>query len=629
VTSPYPMADISLGLRFLLAMTVQVFLPGWLLAGRRLTGWDGVTRFYAAMASGLILQSLLGSLLSFARIPLSGWLLSAAAVALASFLDRRPWWRRALDAIGGKIRPAHPGEALSVAVSAIALLAFIVHAFAGFSAPPHLHDASNHSFMALRILQTRSLDPSRLFVATSGQLPLPYLLGWHVTAATSCDLSGLAPYVACWYLSVIGAALLPLGLNLFWRAAGIGPAVAVVAAAVAVSNFWVPTGLYSWGGLGMILGLAVMPWFVIVARGAIRRPSLATGAAAAGAAIALLHIHSSEVFTAVLLLIVVWPRHEEQRPVRSDWLRAALAAGLVILAFGLLPALPLLRAYTGAIAAMAPGPRPPWPEVWRDYLHGVAGIVPLLRWLAPLGLLGIFIPALRRLAAAALAVSAVYFALRWLRDPLSAWLTQPYYRQWARLLYVMVFLFPPLVVAVLARPSAWLKTRVNRRVLMAANAAGAVALVVWGTVPGLRHAGQNLANQRIWVPFTASDFELAQQLEYLPPRDGVVANLEADGSFWAMHVSQRTFLDPCAWNLAVSGGRSWRTIVPQLARRPWPDEVKAMQEERVAFLLVSDHLLPGAEPVLRRADLEGDLRFDPVLTNDQTTLYRIRWDAEP
>ncbi len=233
------------------------------------------------------------------------------------------------------------------------------------------------------------------------------------------------------------------------------------------------------------------------------------------------------------------------------------------------------------------------------------------------------------MAAAALAVAVVYLALRRFGDPISGWLTQPYYHQWPRLLYGLIFLVPPLVVAMLALPSAWLARRTNRRAVAAVNAVGVAALLVLGVWPGLRHAGQHLARQQMSAPFTAADVVLAQQLAHLPPLDGVVANLEADGSFWAMHASGRTFLDPCGWELAAGQGHPWRAVVPRLVQRPWPPEVKAMQAEHVAFLLVSDHLVPGATALMKRADLAGDPRFEPELTNDQTTVYRIRWDREP
>lgn len=634
MTAAYPIADPSLASRFLLALLAQVVVPGWLLVGRRLAGWDPPSRVYASVASGLLLQPLLALPLSLVQVPLSGWLLAVLGGGLAVALDRCAAWRAAMADVASSLRPAGRGEGAVAAICAAALLAVVVAAFARFSAPPHLYDASNHAFMALRIATERTLAPARLFDAAHGSLPLPYLLGWQVTAATGSDISRVAPYVACWYLAILGAALLPLALNLLWRAARLTPAATTLGALVAVANYWVPTNLFSWGGFGMILGLTLTPWVVVLARAAARRGGVAMGVAAAAAAVGLLHVHASEVYTAIILLAAVGPVADAAPAARSVRVRGLVAAAVVLLVLGLLPVLRYTQTYATALAGFAAAPRPTLGELWQDYLTAAAGYAPLLHWLAPLAWCGLLVKGLRRLAIAALAIVVVYAAWRWFADPVSGLLTQPYYRQWPRLLYLLIFVVPALVGGVLARSFRWLRSgrpsgRGWRLAARAVIAACVAAVLLLGTWPGLRLAGRNVANQQPSAPFTAADVDLARQLADLAPLGGAVANLEADGSFWAMHVSGRDFLDPCGWALTPRHGPSWREVVPLLAQRPWPAGVRAMRERGVVWVLVSDHLVTGATPLLRRVDLAADPRFTPVLANDQTTLYRIEWSVEP
>ncbi len=102
-----------------------------------------------------------------------------------------------------------------------------------------------------------------------------------------------------------------------------------------------------------------------------------------------------------------------------------------------------------------------------------------------------------------------------------------------------------------------------------------------------------------------------------------MANLWDDGSAWAMHVSDRRFLLPCAWDLKTPEGGSLHQVAAGLAQEPWPEATaRVLRAHSIGYLYVSDGVWRKGSG-LRRADFDSDPRFEAMLVGRESTLYRI------
>ncbi len=628
--STLPFADYPRLAIWLAACATAVGVPGWLLVARHARALDGPTRAGLALAAGLLVSPLVALALSLAGIPVCPATHLPAACLVGLALGRSRRWREAGANLVEGVEPLDLRAGLGVLALCAAMTAIALTALRGYAAPNHIDDASNHAFMTWRVLATGSVLPGRVFGAPFGAPPAPYLVGWHSSAAMVAGLAGQPAWLSAWTLPVLAGALMPLALSFFWRACRLPAAVALLGGAFAVANYYTPLNIFSWGGFGAIVGLYLAPWIAVALRAGVRRPT-AAGAALAGAAlVAIVYVHTSELVTALLLAAVAWTAGPPvAAPRGARWRAAALAAG-VLVAFGVLPLLAELRFYRGWTAAEALPPPVALRDAAAQFLTFAGGNVPVLHWfVAPALATGLAWRRGRRLGLPALALATLYFGLRAARDPVSLALSQPFYRQYARLVYPQMYLLPPLMGAVVAGALAGagrLWPWRGRRLLALLPLAALVHWVLW---PGAYWSYRNLEHQRRLVPFDAADAAFARELRRLLPADAVVANQYGDGSFWAMHASGLRFLDPCSWPVGAREGLSHRGGVAALGQRPWPPEALALRGAGAGYVYVADRVQEGVRPALTRVLLDGDPRFAKLGDDGNAAVYRILWDAGP
>jgi hypothetical protein len=626
-----PYADPRGFLAWLAGLSVLAGVPGYLLAGRWMTGQDRTSRIASSLAVGLLLVPLLGMPLTWLGVPLMPWTYLPLALVLAGLLGRVAAYRDAWTHLSHSFPPLTTWTAAGAVAASVVLAGVIQQAFAGYAASPHLWDASNHSFMVLRIARAGSLDPQAVFGPPWSAPPQTYLMGWHAGAALVTRATGTPAYVSAWYLAGLGAALAPVMLTLFWRAAGLGSLLIFGAVWFVAANFFVPTGIFAWGGFGQIIGLAVLPAVVVVLRAHVVRPSRVAGVVGALLLVALLHVHASEVFLAPLLLAVAWPPRDRRAPVYEVLARSALPALVLVLA-GVLPLLGTAAEY-GRLAGGENLPPPPgWSVVLREFRTYAGGNVPVLQHLvAPAVVVGLLLRRTRCVAVAALLLGLLYVGLRQVQDPASLLLGTPFYRQAPRAVYPQLYLMPVLLAGLFLGPVRLLGRRralERRRWFRVAIAALLIAVGVVVIRPGVTWNHRNLANKHAGVPFTPTEAAFARRLAAELPADVHIANQITDGSVWAMHVSGLAFTDPCGWPVGHGDGGSLRPAVRGLVQRPWPDVTRRLEAAGVTHVYVSDINLRPSEPPLTRELIGADPRFRSVLRDSTVSVYEILWSTE-
>jgi len=624
-----PLTDLAAGIRWIFAFGLIVGLPGWLVIGRHVRSLDAVSRLYLAIGAGILLTALLGPTCAAIRVPYTPEVVTATGIAIALALGRSRRWREAVGGLADGIEPLDFRGTVAVCALGVVMAVIVLAAFRDYAAPNHLNDASNHAFMAWRALATHSLSAARVFAPPYGAPAIPYLPGWHGCAALVADLGRVPAWTSAWALPVLACVLTPAALTLLWRAAALPIPVALLGGAFAAANFYMPTNIFSWGGFGAIIGLALAPWIAVALRALVIRPTATGGLLAGLALVAILHIHTSELFTAPLLLAVIWPVASVHRGRARDVALAVALAVAVFALFGLLPLLEPLRVYRNWTASEALPAPPGLRAAALDFLTFTGGNVPVLRWFVVPGLAaGLIWRRGRRVALLALAFVLLYFGVRQFQDPLSLAISRPYYRQFPRVIYPQMYLLPPLMaIAVLGTMKAagrlwrWRGRRLLALVPLA-------ALVHWMLYPGAYWSYRNLEYQKRGVPFTPADSRLAREMARVLPGGAVIANQYGDGSVWAMHVSGLRFLDPCSWPLGEREGLCHRTAIARLLERPWPPEVRALRDLGTGYVYVGDTVLEGVAPALSRARLDADPRFERLLDDGDDAVYRIRWEAD-
>lgn len=419
----------------------------------------------------------------------------------------------------------------------------------------------------------------------------------------------------------------PVALSLLWRAWGVPVVAAPVAAFAVAVNQFVPGGVLGWGGFGQLAGFCLVPIVTLALRAALAVPSAWSGLGAGLLLAALLRVHASEALVVLGAAALAWPALPAalRRAGRDRRLRAGLIAAAALAIAAGPDAWGLAHDYAGRIPG---GPRPP-----------LAGVGPSLeRWLAagghPFGLkaltaLGLLLSwraaPWRRLGAAALGCAALFIALASVGDPVSWWLATPFYAEAPRVLYLQLYLLPPLLALPLLHLRGALAARGGARFAGAA-ATALVMMALASAVPGVL---RNYRHMRAAVPFGAGEYALARRLPETVGPAGLVADYWDDGGVWAMHVSGRRFLIGCSWRLFDASGRDLRETARGLLARPWPHEVRALRARGLDHVWVSDQFVPGpdAPPPARHA-FDADPRFVAMDRGGEATLYRILWDGE-
>lgn len=619
----HPIQATGLWLRWLGAVLVVVWLPGHLLVGRWLRGLDWVSRQALSLSAGLLLIALVSALYPLAGLPLRPLFTVLPILLLAWGLSRWAGHRRAVAAWSDGLSALTSAQQGALVLCSVFVMACLLVGFADFCAPPHVHDASNHAFMVLRIAQTGSSDPRVVFTPEIGRPDVLYLMGWQTTAALTSQVSGVAPYISCWYFPLLALALLPVTLTVLWRALGLPVLAVLFGALIVATNDSMPSSILGWGGFGQIIGMFLVPNVMLALRAALRDRGVYGGALAGAWMASLLQIHTSQVFVAMLLAVVSLLGQERQCKMTWSALgRASLAILVAFVAVAAPMGLKLAYGYAHKIAALSL-PELMTPRAALRWLYTSGGEASARHWLVMLGGLSAVDRRFRRTAMLAWALAALFFAFVVVGDPLSTFLATPFYREWPRLRYLLIFAVPPLMAFPIQRLVELQVRRGWRFVLTLAIAAGSFLLLS----PHLRAQPGMFRSYRALSPFTAEDYALARDLPRVVAADEVVGNFFDDGSAWAMHVSGRQFFLPCAWRLSTPAGVALLDIAADLRTQPWPAATRALEAAGVRYLYASDHRWPSQQASYMPSAFDADPRFEPILRAAHAALYRIHWDS--
>ncbi len=622
LVSVHPLVDLSLWYHWAIGAVIVLGLPGWFWAGRYLPGLDWPTRLVLTLATGLLLGPV-DSLASALSIPLEPWSHTIVLSLAGYFLGRVSSYRGIWRDIEVDLPPLNLRECLGVCAVSVAMAAVLIQGLGAFVVPAHLHDASNHAFLIERIRETGSVSPEKLFAPPYVQLGVPYWLGWHVSAAHIADIGGMPAYIVEWMMAVGATTLLPISTCLLWRVLRFKNFVAVLAGVFLVSNFYMPGGLYSWGGFGALLGFFLVPTTVVFIRSALRNTrGVFTGALLIGLLFAAtLQIHASELGIILLLVLLSLSAAGKSSSfsVSHSW-RVSVAGVLVL---GVVMGLPMWNAAHSYVAHAMDAPTGSSPGLGMalgQMLHYTGGESLALRGLVVLGILwGLLRRGTRPVAVMSLLLLVLYLDLRLRHDGLSKVLSAPYYQQPARVLYLQLFLLPPLMAEPVSELWKWTKMHGHMRW---AGAAVLGALLAFAAAPGAAHNLRNLRQLKQLTAFSEDDFHLARKIRNALPPSARIANQINDGSFWARWISGRDFIDPAAWGMTALRGP-----VNHLEELPWPEDVWSLQRYGVNYLYLSDGVLPFfPHPPLSRATIRKDARFEEILSGEDSSLFLIEWE---
>lgn len=625
-SSMFPLSDALLGIRWLAAFLALVGLPGYLLLGRFLGNWDTTSRLLVSLNSGLFALVLGNLLLSGLGIPLT-WGTSGGVVFLAAvLLGRLGTHRRFASLLDSQIPPMPRAGGSILAALSITLATILIMGQHRFAAPPAFFDPNNHSFLVKGILDSRSVNAARIFSGSFAPPAVPYLVGWHGVAAMVADLSRVAPYVSAWYFSVAIAVSYPLAFSLLWRMFGLRPGAVVIATVLMSACFYLPVSIYQWGGFGAIIGMGLLPLLILLFRTAWRHHTITAAAAAALGLVAMIHVHTTEVFVALFFLGAALQPNAVDTATWTGRARAAAVFLGLVFGVGVLPLLGHVAAYNDLVAGM-PQASLPLKNAVEQFVRDTGGTVAPLKFIVVLVLAGGWIyGATRRIYVLFIIVFALYLSLQAFPNPVATVLARPFYGQPARLLYLSPMLAYPLAGILAARGFGAIFRRWGKRPSMAIALAVTVLAAVFIAWPGWRYSHANLSHPPNNEIFDGQDYELAIQMRELAGLPARTGNFSADGSIWAMHISGLDFLDPCSWELDGEGSRKTRPVLPHLLDKPWPPEVLHLREMGVEFVWVSDIVIKGGILFLTCQELRDDPRFQVVLENDHSGWFRILWD---
>ena len=260
-----------------------------------------------------------------------------------------------------------------------------------------------------------------------------------------------------------------------------------------------------------------------------------------------------------------------------------------------------------------------------DRFVGVGGRAGGLKPLVILGLLLGFVDRrFRPLACISLVCGLFFLTLACFQDPLSKVISIPFHQITWRILYLQIFVMPPLM----ALPAIWLYWAGTR--LGSARVATVVVSVVLilALLPTFGSVVKAYRSFHDSVPFSGETYRFARRLGVELPDDAVIANFWDDGSTWAMHVSGRRFLLPCSWPLLLADGTNARDVLVELVAKPWPATTRRLRELGIDHVFVSDEYWPRSRaPLFARNIFAADARFQSIAAGSTASVYKILWDA--
>ncbi|MFH1843104.1 MAG: DUF6541 family protein [bacterium] len=402
-----------------------------------------MSRLVMSLAAGLFLVPPLGLVFQLVGLPFRPLSYLPVALLLAWGLGRLAGYRRYARACVTDITPLGYRAQILLSVCCLAVLMLLLLGLGDLSAPPTAHDATNHAFLVYRISQVGSIDIEAIWQGVVGRPNRLYYAGWHGAAALVATTGGVAPYVSGWYLPLVLMSLLPAALSLLWRAVRVPKPILLLGALFVITSNYVPASLIGWGGYGQLIGLFLVPAGVLGLLGALHTRRWFAGMTLGLILFAVLQVHASEIVVVPLLGALAW------------WLRGGgrpqLATVLVTLGVFVLLAGPV--AWKLAASYLQHNQVVYHPETVSLALActqfmDVGGRGSWVRELVVLGLIvGLWVRPLRPLVFLSLAWGILFVTLSVLRDPISNILATPFYRHAPRILYLQLYVIPPLMAA--------------------------------------------------------------------------------------------------------------------------------------------------------------------------------------
>ena len=452
---------------------------------------------------------------------------------------------------------------------------------------PANDDGSNHGFLTARIIALGSADPSRVFndnVYSTATTHSYYPLAMHVAAAlvSAATHASVASSLDV-ALIVTAGVVLPLGFAvLAARLFPTFPWAAPAAALLAVSFPAFPYYPAYWGGLPLIIGMALVAPVVDLLVGVIDEPgALRSGVLAGLALTGIFTLHNSELVTVLALtaILLTGDALRRGRPYLTAVLRRLLIAAAVLVLF-MAPELGLLGVGATSRASVAHQPPVGLGTGLSDALltffapSTLAGATTsvflgqrslaqmTVAWIGLLVLAGLVVGGvvasvrhhLRPEWAIGLAGTIALTVSSALHLPGANLLTLPWYTRWDRVVLNELFFFA--TFAGLGAAIAGARLARNRRELMA------VATVALVAVPAL----PQLVDGYRFAAFAFNEASLAGPAEqaafaYLKthvPAGQRVLNDSVDGSAWMYAFDRVAPLTTAkAQDLPESGGQSY------------------------------------------------------------------------
>jgi hypothetical protein len=613
----HPVADIQLWARWVAACACLIWLPGHVLIGRSVGKHDVVTRGVLAVAAGLLLAGLFAA----SRLPATPPVFIAFCLA-AAMAGRAALRGTDLGVPTSDLEPAGRSSALPYAAAMLASGAVVVAGHWNHVVPVPVQDAANHAFLTWRIASTGSTDPGVIF-GPPFEAPLRvYPAGWHTAAAMLAQVSGVPPFISTWFLPLLMLMLIPVSFSVLWRSWRVVPTRVIwLAALFPAANVYAPTGILAWGGFGILVGFFVVPLVAVSVRALLTSGSTALGVVVGLMFASLVQIHASEVPVALGLGIVGGLLANRRLP-PSRMARRAIP-GIVVFAAAVGPLLLQLTDVLGRQVDPAPAPHVSLVQGLDRFMRAGGQWGPLQALMvASLGI-GLSRRSSRPIAALSVCLGLLSVTLGTFRDPVSRFLTVPFYQQPTRVLYLQLFVLPPLMAQALV----WSRDRLIASRPHLEHRALALLLGL-ALLPGAAGVVRHLNSLEKRALFTDDDARVAHDLAAAVGEEEWIANAGGDGSYWAMHLSGRRFVRPSSWVIGRVGVHSMADAVDGLLQRPWPHQTRELETAGVAYVYATDHHAENPRG-FTPATYDRDPRFERVLRGRSSGLYRILWAREP
>jgi uncharacterized protein DUF6541 len=417
----------------------------------------------------------------------------------------------------------------------------------GGSTIPGNFDASQHGFMTARIASTDSIAPDDVLVSdlrTGTRAANYYPLATHASAALVHRIAGVEISLALTVITVFFAAfVLPLGLyalvRYLWPRQPLAAGFAALLGVCLVSFPYSPT---IWGGIPLIVGMALVPISVVfltrtlLTASCLRAAALTALVLAAGFA-----VHNSQLPLVVLLsgLLVA------ERAVRArSWGTVTDAVRrLAIVGVGLL----VMFAPTLAALAQGGSDRAEFTDRVPTSLEAVLGPILTLQfpsgvrqgWLALLALGGILLLMWQRRlwswVLGCVIVVALTLVAATTQQGIAA-LTIPWYRQSERVAYNLVFFVPVFGGIALATLIGWVRARLpGGRLTLAGCAVGGLTFVAIAIGLPAGRAAKDQVRASTTSPIQPIGQDSLAAFRYLRSHAGrglVLNDVNNDGSLW-------------------------------------------------------------------------------------------------